>query len=142
MTRMKMTLLMIATYGGGMALAAWGVSHGHTNSELALTMLPVLAVAHLCCRTISRKRPTYANLPKCLACQNDLTVFRRVARHRFCCQEHEQMYVAELQKIAVARLRSARLAMAPPGNKIELPRHGAEDGTCAALLPSSAHASA
>lgn len=139
---MKMTLLMIVTYGGGMALAAWKVSHGHPNSELALTLLPLLSVAHLCCRTISQKRPNYGRKPNCLACQNDLSIFRRVAHHRFCCQDHERMYMAELQKIAVARLRSARMAMAPPTNRIELPLHGAEDGTCAALIPSSANASA
>jgi hypothetical protein len=51
------------------------------------------------------------------------------------------MYLVELQKLAVARLRSARLAMVPPENAVELPLNNAEGGDCAALIRLPAHVS-
>jgi hypothetical protein len=80
--------------------------------------------------------------PKCLACQNELGIFRSLAHRRFCCDEHEQRYLAELQKIAAARLRSARLAMTPPSTSLELPRNDAEGGDCAVLISLPAHVQA
>jgi hypothetical protein len=46
----------------------------------------------------------------CLHCRNEIGMFRRLARHRFCCDEHESTYLAELEELAVRRLRNARIA--------------------------------
>ena len=42
----------------------------------------------------------------CLVCGNDLGLLRRLVQQWFCCQEHEQMYLDELQEVAVMRLRT------------------------------------
>ncbi len=44
---------------------------------------------------------------KCLVCQAEVGFFRRLAHRRFCCDEHEAQYLAELKDVAVGRLRSA-----------------------------------
>jgi hypothetical protein len=43
---------------------------------------------------------------ECLVCRNDVGFLRRLIQHRFCCREHEQMYLAELEEVAVMRLRA------------------------------------
>ena len=43
---------------------------------------------------------------KCLICRNDVGFLRRLVQHRFCCREHERMYLAELEEVAVMRLRA------------------------------------
>ena len=48
-----------------------------------------------------------ANPAACLLCQRDLGFFRRMSKNRFCTEEHEQQYMAELKEIALGRLRSA-----------------------------------
>ena len=42
----------------------------------------------------------------CLVCRNDVGLLRRLIQYRFCCREHEQMYQAELEEVAVMRLRT------------------------------------
>lgn len=44
---------------------------------------------------------------KCLVCQAGVGFFRRLAHQRFCCDEHQEQYMAELKDVAVGRLRSA-----------------------------------
>jgi hypothetical protein len=51
------------------------------------------------------------------------------------------MYLAELEKIAVARLRSARLATTPPGTTVELSFDHPNAAEGAALISSPAHVS-
>jgi hypothetical protein len=43
----------------------------------------------------------------CLVCQRDLGFFRKLTKHRFCSDEHEQQYMAELKEVALGRLQSA-----------------------------------
>ena len=43
---------------------------------------------------------------ECLVCRGDVGFLRRLIQHRFCCREHEQMYLAELEEVAVMRLRA------------------------------------
>jgi hypothetical protein len=43
----------------------------------------------------------------CLVCQRELGFFRKLAKHRFCTDEHEQQYMAELKEVALGRLQSA-----------------------------------
>jgi len=44
---------------------------------------------------------------KCLVCQRELGFFRKLAKRRFCTDEHEQQYLAELKEVALGRLQSA-----------------------------------
>ena len=46
-------------------------------------------------------------MKECLACHKKIGMFRRLAHQRFCCQEHEETFWAELQKLAVIRLHDA-----------------------------------
>jgi len=50
--------------------------------------------------------------PKCLACHKELSLFSRLARHRFCSEQHEQAYMAELEELALERLGCARATLA------------------------------
>jgi hypothetical protein len=43
----------------------------------------------------------------CLTCQSNLGLFRRLTNDRFCRDEHEAMYLAELQQLALTRLHNA-----------------------------------
>ena len=49
----------------------------------------------------------------CLVCQSDLGLFRRLTKNRFCTDEHEQQYMAELKEVALGRLRNAGSRLAP-----------------------------
>jgi hypothetical protein len=40
-------------------------------------------------------------------CQRELGFFRKLTKHRFCTDKHEQQYMAELKEVALGRLRSA-----------------------------------
>ena len=46
---------------------------------------------------------------RCLVCNADLGFLRKLAKRRFCCDEHEQKYLTDLGDIAVMRLHSAGL---------------------------------
>ena len=48
-----------------------------------------------------------AKAGKCLVCHGDLGFFRRLTHNRFCTDEHEAQYMAELKEVAVGRLRTA-----------------------------------
>jgi len=43
---------------------------------------------------------------ECLVCRSDVGFLRRLIQHRFCCREHERMYLAELEEVALMRLRA------------------------------------
>jgi hypothetical protein len=43
----------------------------------------------------------------CLVCQRELGFFRKLTKHRFCTDEHEEQYMAELKEVALGRLRNA-----------------------------------
>jgi len=49
---------------------------------------------------------------KCLVCQHDLGFFRRLTKNRFCTDQHEEQYMAELKEVALGRLRSAGFKLA------------------------------
>ena len=48
-----------------------------------------------------------SKLCTCLVCHCDLGLFRRLTKNRFCSDEHEEQYLAELKEVALARLRIA-----------------------------------
>ena len=52
-------------------------------------------------------------------------MFRKLARHRFCCDGHERTYLAQLQELAIERLHAARMAASAknPGVEIETLRN-------------------
>jgi hypothetical protein len=43
---------------------------------------------------------------ECLVCHSNVGFLRRLIQYRFCSQEHERMYLAELEEVAVMRLRA------------------------------------
>ena len=98
----------------GPALAAWFTKgNGHLDWKLSILVLPVMFLAHFCHKAIARrcgsnKSAASPNLA-CLRCRNEIGMFRRLAHHRFCCDEHESTYLAELEELAVRRLRDARI---------------------------------
>lgn len=53
------------------------------------------------------KRSSEARKPACLFCKNDLGLFRRITRRRFCSAQHEEGFAIQFQKLAVERLRNA-----------------------------------
>ncbi len=106
-----MTILMLVGYYlVGASAAAWVAEHGGFDSRLGLLVLPLMYLAHLAFNAIVRKRE--GGNRACLGCQGEIGLFRRVARHRFCSDEHEHQYFAELDELAIQRLRIARPASA------------------------------
>jgi hypothetical protein len=65
-------------------------------------------------------KPAASPKPACLHCRNEIGVFRGLARHRFCCDEHESTYLAELEELGVRRLRNARITAPPWGPSVEM----------------------
>jgi hypothetical protein len=43
---------------------------------------------------------------ECLVCRSNVGFLRRLIQHRFCSREHERMYLAELEEVALMRLRA------------------------------------
>lgn len=109
MIRKNMTVLMLVSYYlAGASAAAWVAEHGRFDSRLALLALPMMYLAHLAFNAISRKRE--GGKHACLGCQGEIGLFRRIARHRFCSDDHEHQYFAELDELAIQRLQMARPA--------------------------------
>ena len=110
---MKTNILLLTIYGG-CGVAAALAPNGLLDSRLAVMALCLLYTAHMFWRTRARKR-RYAKdsnpKPKCLACRKELGLFHRLAHHRFCSEQHEHVYLAELEEIALARLQGARIAI-------------------------------
>jgi hypothetical protein len=120
-------------YVAGSTVVAWLTARGQLDSRVGLIVLPLMCLAHACCKAVAGKHRGSGSgsrslTQKCMACHNDIGLVRRLTHHRFCSEQHEQMYLVELQKLAVARLRSARLAMVPPETAVELPLNNAEGG--------------
>jgi len=46
-------------------------------------------------------------------------MFGRLARHHFCCDEHERAYWVEMDKIAIQRLHDARIAAPLSSPRVE-----------------------
>jgi hypothetical protein len=56
-------------------------------------------------------RVRFQNAPKrrtCLVCGIPLGFVRRLKKKYFCCEAHEEEYLAELSQIAIERLRAGR----------------------------------
>ena len=49
----------------------------------------------------------------CLTCQKKIGIFRRFRGHTFCSEDHERAYTAQLEELAVQRLREACLTLGP-----------------------------
>ena len=43
----------------------------------------------------------------CLVCRQDVGFFRRLTKNRFCSEQHEQQYMAQLKEVALGRLQTA-----------------------------------
>jgi hypothetical protein len=107
--------MVVAYYIFGAALAA-GLTLGnrHLDWSLSVLVLPSMFFVHVCYKLFWAKRKGNvshfrSHTPYCLACHNDIGRVRRFSRRRFCSNEHEQMYLAELEKIELARLQNARV---------------------------------
>jgi hypothetical protein len=98
--------MVVAYYIIGAALAAWMTTgNGHLDWRLSLLVLPTMYLAHVGYNAFAGG--TTSQSPVCLGCQSDLGLFRRLAQRRFCSDDHEVMYLAELQKLALTRLHVA-----------------------------------
>ena len=105
---MKISFVMAITYYiGGSAVAAWMTVHGLLDMRLTLFVLPLMSLAHVCGRAFYDKLRIGATEGKCLCCEKNMPLYRRLANHRFCSKQHEQTYLAGLEELAIARLRDA-----------------------------------
>lgn len=48
---------------------------------------------------------------KCPVCEQSLGLLRKLKKNQFCCEDHQEQYLAELREIAVGRLQTARLRL-------------------------------
>ena len=98
--------MVVAYYIVGAAFAAWMTSgNGHLDWRLSLLVLPIMYLVHVAYSAFAGGT-TSQNLV-CLVCQSDIGLLRRLAQRRFCCENHEATYLAELQELALTRLHSA-----------------------------------
>lgn len=115
--------MTIVYYAVGAVVTAWiSTGKSHLDWRTSLLLLPALFLAHFSYKAIAAKNRSDAGnspLRTCLACQKKLSLFRRLDRQRFCCDEHETVYLAELDKLAVERLQSARIAAATAAQTME-----------------------
>jgi len=107
--------MVVAYYIIGAALAAWlTAGSSHLDWKLSVLVLPLMFLAHFFHKAIARRhgsnRPATSSKLACLACMNEIGMFRRLAHQRFCCDEHESTYLAELEALAVRRLHDARIS--------------------------------
>jgi hypothetical protein len=125
--------MVAAYYIIGAALAAW-LAHGRLDWKLSLLVLPLMILAHSCYKAIAgrhgRNRFGTSPHPACAKCGNEIGMFRRLARHHFCCDEHERTYWIEMDKIAILRLHNARLA-APLASPQEIVPPGGDNSNVA-----------
>jgi hypothetical protein len=120
-------MMMVTYYVLGAALAPWMTAgNWHLDWKLSLLMLPIMCLAHVCYRAIAGG--TTFRKPVCLACQRGIGPFRRLAHNRFCCDTHETTYLAELQRLAVARLHNAIAAISANPSETILRREVNLDG--------------
>jgi hypothetical protein len=114
-------MMVVGYYITGAALAAWMTAgNGHLDWRLSLLVLPIMYLAHVCYSAIAGRTTPHNRV--CLACQSDIGLFRRLAHHRFCCDNHEAMYLAELQELAVTRLHNAIVATSSDSSETILHR--------------------
>lgn len=112
---------MAAYYIVGAAFAVWLITgNRHVDWKLPLLVLPTMYLVHVCCAAIAATRSPN---PKCLGCENNIGLIRRIGNHRFCCDEHEQMFFAESQALAVARLKCEQIG-SPVDPRAEMAFHG------------------
>jgi hypothetical protein len=98
--------MVVAYYIMGAALAAWMTTgNGHLDWRLSLLVLPIMYLAHVCYNAFAGGTTSQSLV--CLTCQSNLGLFRRLTNHHFCCDEHEAMYLAQLQELALTRLHNA-----------------------------------
>jgi len=116
MIRKNLTILMLVGYYlAGTTVAAWLVEQGHVDAKLSLLVLPLMYLAHLGFNAIAGNR---GRTEACRCCHGDIGLFRRLACHRFCSDEHEHRYFAEMDQLGIERLRAARPA-SPAGSPVE-----------------------
>jgi|ERR1700680_3370319 len=99
-------MVVVAYYIVGAALAAWMTTgNGHLDWKLSLLVLPIMYLAHVGYNAFAGGTTSQSLV--CVACQSNIGLFRRLAHHRFCCDNHEALYLAELQELALTRLHNA-----------------------------------
>lgn len=107
--------MIIAYYVMGATLAAWfSTWNGGSDWALALLVLPVMFLAHYLHGAITHRGTKGEPGSKCLACHNEIGLHRRLSHQHFCSEEHERVYLAELQSLAITRLHSASAAAPAP----------------------------
>jgi hypothetical protein len=102
---MTRTALLITTYylGGGLA-ATVGAAAMNLGILFVGFVLAVLYLGHLWWTMLWAKRPKGPGA--CLFCQKEMN--RGGADRPFCCEEHQSLWLCELDEIAVRRLQAAR----------------------------------
>jgi len=119
MIRKNVTVLMMVMYYlAGVSAATWSTEHWHLDVKLSLLVLPLMYLAHLAGNALAGKHKRQA----CLGCQKEIGLFRRLAHHRFCCDEHEHLYFAEMDELGIERLRNARPAASNGNLTVEIAR--------------------
>lgn len=108
--------MLVAYYVIGATLVAW--------------------LAHSCYKAIARKYKSHrfgtSPHPACAHCGNAIGIFRRLARHHFCCGDHERTYWVEMDKIGIQRLHDARIAAPMPIPRDEIVAPAGENSKVAA----------
>ena len=116
--------MVVAYYIIGAALAAWlTTGNGHLDWKLSILVLPLIFLVHFCHKAIGGRQGNKA----CLVCENEIGMFRKLAHDRFCCDEHERLYLAELAELAIQRLHNASLAASIASPRIEIPPPEGDD---------------
>jgi hypothetical protein len=105
---MSRTTLMIAMYclSGGLVSAILAAK-AHLGI-LLVALLPVIVYLVYLCWKLSQRRSEISRCERCLACQKSIGPVRRLSHHRFCCDEHQNEWLDELDEIAIDRLQAGR----------------------------------
>lgn len=115
--------MVIVYYAVGALVTVWiSTGKSHLDWRVSLLLLPTLFLAHFCYKAMAAKNRIDAGsspIRTCLACQKKISLLRRLDRQRFCCDEHETVYLAELDKLAIERLQNARISASTAGPTIE-----------------------
>jgi len=117
--------MVVAHHTTGPVLATW-LTDGLLGWRFSILALSLLILARFCYKAIAGRHESIRfgispQLP-CAHCGKAIGMFRRLAHHHFCCDDHELAYLDKLDEIAIQRLHNAR--MAAPSPAVELVSHG------------------
>lgn len=112
--------MIIAYYVIGTTLAAWLMTGNSLHWTWGLLVLPLTLLTHYLHGSIAQRRAIPGYTSRCLACRTRIGLFRRFSHQRFCSEEHEQLYLSELQTLAITRLHDS-CAAGDVSRPVELP---------------------